>query len=415
MGKKATVINIPGTFNSLDYSKKSGEIADNNDANGKYVGNLVNGSTLEYLINVTTGRQYNLSVQAAAGNTAQQRTISVYAKDALIGTLSVVNGNNWFAFAPIQTNIALQAGQQTLRFVSTGAVNIKDITIAAADTSVIVQSPPSGGFVYNGAEQTPSVTSVVVNGTTLAAETHYDVSYSNNKNAGIATLTIKGKGDYVALNIVRSFTIAKKDLLITLNPKQFTIKLGDALPNFSQHVAFVGFVGGDDESNTLLYPELDLEFSRQDIIVSCEYPKNSYVGNYRLQLSTNEGLRPVNYNVIFDDAELSLVVNEADTPIKGKQSRNSKFGILLEKNPITDDVARISLKTPEKSQIKITIYDNTGSVVFEKDAIFNGETQWDLRNPAGRIVANGSYLVIAQARGLSGKIYEYRAKLGVKR
>jgi len=48
----------------------------------------------------------------------------------------------------------------------------------------------------------------------------------------------------------------------------------------------------------------------------------------------------------------------------------------------------------------------------------NGRTDsfvWDLTNKTGRNVANGSYLVIAEAKGVSGKVYRYSAKIGVKR
>ena len=44
-----------------------------------------------------------------------------------------------------------------------------------------------------------------------------------------------------------------------------------------------------------------------------------------------------------------------------------------------------------------------------------GAIVWDLRNSAGRLVANGTYLVIAEVRGANGKIYAYSARLGVKR
>jgi hypothetical protein len=42
---------------------------------------------------------------------------------------------------------------------------------------------------------------------------------------------------------------------------------------------------------------------------------------------------------------------------------------------------------------------------------------WDFRNSAGRIVANGTYLVIAEivGAGSARPKYRYSAKLGVKR
>ncbi|MDR0304468.1 MAG: cellulase family glycosylhydrolase [Chitinispirillales bacterium] len=417
-GKKATVINVPGTFNSLDYSKKSGEIKDNNDQYGKYAGNLENGSSLEYLIDVAQSGQYDLSVRAAVGGTnAQERTISIFTGTTRLGTLSVSNGNDWFAFTPVKTNISLSNGQQTLRIVSTGAVNIENITVSVTDTSAILEIPQSGVFVYNGSAHTPSVTSVVVNGATLS-QADYDVSYLNNTNAGTATVKITGKGSYADLNITRSFTIVKKDLFIALDPKEFTISLGGTVPDFSNYVTFVGFVGGDNEEKVIHCGTLDIVFQKSEIVVSCGYLQSQYVGDYRLQLSAKSELSADNYNIIFDDASLRLIV-EDPTPIKAKQVRSDKFGILLETNPIVSDFAKILVKTPKMTQINLVVYDNTGNVVFNSEcAVRNSESAaivWDLTNSVGRIVANGSYLLVVEAKDASGKVYNYSTKLGVKR
>lgn len=48
---------------------------------------------------------------------------------------------------------------------------------------------------YTGQKQKPAPT-VTLNGKTLKKGTDYTVSYKNNKNAGVATVTVKGKGDY---------------------------------------------------------------------------------------------------------------------------------------------------------------------------------------------------------------------------
>ena len=71
------------------------------------------------------------------------------------------------------------------------------------------------------------------------------------------------------------------------------------------------------------------------------------------------------------------------------------------------------MRTPEQAQINLVVYDNAGNAVFEKTQN-NAKFVWDLTNNAGRNVANGSYLIIAEARGLKGN-YAYSAKIGVKR
>jgi len=40
---------------------------------------------------------------------------------------------------------------------------------------------------------------------------------------------------------------------------------------------------------------------------------------------------------------------------------------------------------------------------------------WNLTNPNGRFVANGTYIIIAETTGISGRTYRYSARLGVRR
>jgi len=64
---------------------------------------------------------------------------------------------------------------------------------------------------YNGQAQTPAVT--VTDGEyTLVPGTDYTISYSDNTNAGEATVTLKGTGDNYAGEWVMNFTIQKADL-----------------------------------------------------------------------------------------------------------------------------------------------------------------------------------------------------------
>ena len=54
---------------------------------------------------------------------------------------------------------------------------------------------PADSYVYTGKAIKPEVT-VKMGGTTLKKGTDYTVKYSSNKNVGIATVTVTGKGDY---------------------------------------------------------------------------------------------------------------------------------------------------------------------------------------------------------------------------
>ena len=109
------------------------------------------------------------------------------------------------------------------------------------------------------------------------------------------------------------------------------------------------------------------------------------------------------------------------TSISNVDRGNRRHGIRFATNPV-DDNAEISVVLPASAAstgsatTNIVIYDMAGNVVFEcRDAMHCVSTRWDLRNQAGRIVANGTYLVIAEVKSASGKTYTYSARLGVKR
>ncbi|MBR6338296.1 MAG: leucine-rich repeat protein, partial [Ruminococcus sp.] len=74
-------------------------------------------------------------------------------------------------------------------------------------TGDITKSTVSGlsDVTYNGAEQKPAPT-VKIGATTLAADTDYTLTYSNNTNAGTATVTITGKGNYTG-KVTKQFKI----------------------------------------------------------------------------------------------------------------------------------------------------------------------------------------------------------------
>ena len=90
-------------------------------------------------------------------------------------------------------------------------VNVSTLTITLSGTS----------FTYTGAEIKPTVT--IKNGaTTLSAGTDYTLSYGNNKNAGTATITIKGNGKYVGTT-TKNFTIERaKTAMATASNKSYT-------------------------------------------------------------------------------------------------------------------------------------------------------------------------------------------------
>ena len=104
------------------------------------------------------------------------------------------------------------------------------------------------------------------------------------------------------------------------------------------------------------------------------------------------------------------------TAISNIKKSDSRYGIKFAINPVSDkaEIGVILPNNERATETKIAIYDMTGNVVFSTTARDN--VSWDLRNTAaGRFVANGTYLVIAEAKDRNGKLHVYSARLGVKR
>ena len=97
---------------------------------------------------------------------------------------------------------------------------------------------------YNGKAQTPTLV-VRVGETVLEEETDYYVEFSNNRNAGKATATVYGIGDYYG-SVSTSFTINKKS--ITVKGLTFKNKYYDGskyMELSSQTLTVIGVVSGD--------------------------------------------------------------------------------------------------------------------------------------------------------------------------
>lgn len=89
--------------------------------------------------------------------------------------------------------------------------NINNITTPSTGAAVSISSGKIAAIAdqtYTGSALTPSM-KVTVNDKTLSSGTDYSTTYSNNINAGTATVTITGKGNYTD-SLSSSFTIYPK-------------------------------------------------------------------------------------------------------------------------------------------------------------------------------------------------------------
>ena len=111
----------------------------------------------------------------------------------------------------------VNAGEATVTITGTGAhfkgSVEKHFTITAADLSGCAFAPIAD-VTYNTKAHTPEVT-VAISGRTLEADKDYTVSYASNVNAGTATVTVTGKGNFTG-SANTTFTIAKADLNLSV-------------------------------------------------------------------------------------------------------------------------------------------------------------------------------------------------------
>jgi hypothetical protein len=153
---------IPTTFNSGEYSSKSTEIVYNDDEHGKYVGGLNNNSFLEYLVSVPKTGNYKISMKAAVGANGQwgRAEISIYESNSTtaLGKIAAPVGEDWYNFVAADAVVALSQGNKTLRLVSSGPVNIENITIS------IEEETPPNSIAQSKTKTVSSVGVSVVNG-----------------------------------------------------------------------------------------------------------------------------------------------------------------------------------------------------------------------------------------------------------
>ena len=89
------------------------------------------------------------------------------------------------------------------------------IASGSADFSITLDEDT---YTYDGTAKTPNVT-VKVGNKTLTNGTDYNVKYSNNIDAGSATVLITGIGNYQGSSGNKEFTIAKRNIEITAGSK----------------------------------------------------------------------------------------------------------------------------------------------------------------------------------------------------
>ena len=169
---------------------------------GNYTGNTSKTFTISAfsLSNATVTGIANKTYNGSDNGSAQTQNPTVK-----VGDKTLANGTDYTLSYKNNTNVGTATVTITGKGNYTGSVS-KTFTIG----SISIKNATVTGIsnkTYNGSAQTQNPT-VKVGDKTLVNGTDYTLSYSNNVNAGTATVTITGKGSY-AESVSKTFTIQR--------------------------------------------------------------------------------------------------------------------------------------------------------------------------------------------------------------
>ena len=167
----------------------------------------------------------------------------VNAGSALGGTMEYRVGTSGNFETSLPT--AVEAGTYTVYWQVVGDGNHNtyigspiNVTIGAMTVGSVTITLGTSSYTYDGSAKTPSVT--VRDGSTIIPSNEYTVDYSNNVNAGTATVTITGKvGGNYDVNGSTTFTINPKTVTnptITLSQTNYTYDGSECKPNVTSVV-----------------------------------------------------------------------------------------------------------------------------------------------------------------------------------
>lgn len=140
---------------------------------------------------------------------------------------------------------------------TTFSLNVAQVNIANATVTV------NGTFTYDGNRNTPDPV-VVLDGVTLVKDRDYTISYSDNLDAGEATVTITGTGNYTG-TANQTFTIGKIALTITADNKSKTY--GENDPALTWSITSGALVNGEQLTGITAVREPGENVNTYDITV----------------------------------------------------------------------------------------------------------------------------------------------------
>ena len=181
--------------------------------------------------------------------------------------------------------------------------------------------------VYTGSAIEPAVT-VKDGETTLTLGTDYEVAYSNNVNAGTATATITGKGNYSG----------SREVLFTIAKATPTVTTPTAVENLIYNGSAQALVNaGNTDFGTLLY-SLDGQNYSDDIPTGTD--AGTYTVYYKVEGSDNwnaVAAQTIEVTITYFDASLAAIVDNSDVISNIITNYDSKADVTLSDRTLYKD------------------------------------------------------------------------------
>ncbi len=225
-------------------------------------------------------------------------------------------------------------------------------------------------YVYSGKECKPSVTVVNAENDEEIPFYEYQVNYTNNKDAGTATVTVSDRPDS------KNYNIEANSVDFTIIPKPITVEAEDKTKGYG------------DEDPTFTYKVTEGELAENDELTGLSFVRaqGDEIGNYTIEIEQKVGSNP-NYEILFGSGTLTIIkgtikntaVNGVEAVYDGKSHKLDvtipekatvtyaleKGKYTLEDNPEFKDAGTYTV------YYKIEIDDNYETIEGAKDVVIS--------------------------------------------
>ena len=282
-------------------------------------------------------------------STPQAGEMAIYEGDRQLTEAQTVTSGKELTFTIDTAKANLGKGRHTLTAKFVGSQNmaaqaetvqvyIRQAAIARADVAVAGES-----FTYTGSPITPAVSVTLKNGTQLMKDRDYTLAYTNHTNAGTATVTVTGIGNYIG-TAKKTFVISKAAAPEISWPTASAITCGEKVSDSR-------LSGGSTQYGTFAWSD-DVQDTTPTVGTS----------SYKVVFTPSEATKNNYETITTTEKDVSLTVNAksltgARVTVSGSYTYTGQAQI-----PVADAVTvQLDGKTIPNDQYTISASDNTNA------------------------------------------------------